>query len=118
MRSSLPSPTVDCEKAEGAGVSVGTRFPIPPPITILTNLSPPLDLVLPEEANEDTDAGVFVFHSVGDSAYLGGPSGVCVKSKQSAILSAEPSRLLIRATPKFSSQNFTILTKEWRTLEM
>jgi hypothetical protein len=37
---------------------IGIRLPISPPITILTNLSPPLDLVLPEEANERTDAGV------------------------------------------------------------
>src|SRR5271167_2360532 len=52
------------------------------------------------------------------TAYLGAPSGVWVKSKQSDMLSAEPSRWLIDGTPKFSSQNFTMLTKECRVFEI
>ena len=52
------------------------------------------------------------------TTYLGGPSGVWVKSKQSDILSAEPSRWLIDGTPKFSSQNLRMLTKECGVFEI
>jgi hypothetical protein len=51
-------------------------------------------------------------------AYLGAPRGVWAKSKQSDMLSAELSRWLIDRTPKFSSQNLTMLTKESRVFEM
>ena len=50
--------------------------------------------------------------------YLGGPRGVWVKLKQSDMLSAEPSRWLIDGRPKFSSQNFTMLTKECSVFEI
>ena len=59
-----------------------------------------------------------VQQSMSPTTYLGGPSGVWVKSKQSDMLSAKPSRWLIDGTPKFSSQNFTTLTKECSVLEM
>src|SRR5262249_11925929 len=52
------------------------------------------------------------------TTYLGGSSGVWVKSKQSDILSAEPSRWLIDGTPKFSSQNLRMLTKECSVFEI
>src|SRR5271165_3453448 len=45
---------------------------IPPPITNLTNLTLPLDLVIPDEAKAATDAGVLVFHSVGDTGGIHG----------------------------------------------
>lgn len=45
---------------------------IPPPITNLTNLTLPLDLVVPDEAKAATDAGVLVFHAVGDTGGIHG----------------------------------------------
>ena len=47
------------------------RF-IPPPLTNLTNLTLPLDVVLPEEAKTATDSGVLVFHAVGDTGGIHG----------------------------------------------
>ena len=52
------------------------------------------------------------------TAYLGGLRGFWVKSKQSYMLSAEPSRWLMDGTPKFSSQNFTMLTRECSVFEI
>ena len=59
-----------------------------------------------------------VLPSAVSTAYFGGPSGFWVKSKQSDMLSAEPSRWLIDGTPKFSSQNLTMLTKECSVFEI
>ena len=45
---------------------------VPPPITNLTNLNLPLDLVLPDEAKAANDSGVLVFHAVGDTGGIHG----------------------------------------------
>src|SRR5215472_16154499 len=45
---------------------------IAPPMTNLTNLSLPLDLILPDETQAATDAGMLVFHSVGDTGGIHG----------------------------------------------
>jgi hypothetical protein len=47
------------------------RF-IPPPSTNLNNLSLGLDVILPDEAKAAEDAGVLVFHSVGDTGGIHG----------------------------------------------
>ena len=47
------------------------RF-IPPPPTNLNNLTLPLEVILPDEAKAAVDAGVLIFHSVGDTGGIHG----------------------------------------------
>src|SRR6266849_7118301 len=47
------------------------RF-IAPPATNLSNLSLALDVILPDEAKAAEDAGLLVFHSVGDTGGIHG----------------------------------------------
>jgi hypothetical protein len=62
------------QRAPGDPVAPPKQYPrfIPPPSTNLVNLSLALDVVLPDEAKSAQDAGVLVFHSVGDTGGIHG----------------------------------------------
>src|SRR2546429_6779649 len=69
-----PQPFGKSRRRLGDPVSAPKPHPrfIPPPLTNLTNLTLPLDVVLPEEAKAATDSGVLVFHAVGDTGGIHG----------------------------------------------
>ena len=54
-----------------AAPKASPRF-IPPPPTNLVNLSLALDVILPTEAKAAQDAGMLVFHAVGDTGGIHG----------------------------------------------
>jgi calcineurin-like phosphoesterase family protein len=62
------------QRPPGDPVSPPKLYPrfIPPPPTNLNNLSIGLDVVLPDEAKAAEDAGVLIFHSVGDTGGIHG----------------------------------------------